>query len=95
MKKKVLFLVTILGLLALSLSVVVPALAAEPLRGGPATAGVAAAVPWLWQPGIDRYRDWDPRPAKYQPQRRFGRLYSRLSGRCPRDYPRRIDRSPG
>lgn len=39
MTKKVLFLVTILGLLALSLSVVVPALAAEPLRGGPGNGG--------------------------------------------------------
>ena len=39
MTKKVLFFVTILGLLAFSLFVVVPALAAEPLRGGPSSGG--------------------------------------------------------
>lgn len=43
MTKKVLFLVTILGLLALSLSVVAPALAADPLRGGPGNVGSGGA----------------------------------------------------
>jgi hypothetical protein len=43
MTKKVIFLVTVLSLLALSFSSVIPAFAAEPLRGGPAGRGGGAS----------------------------------------------------